>query len=139
MKKVLGILVLVIGMATAVWAQDYEFVKKWGDCGRWDGAFQYPMGITLDARGNIYVADKQNNSFQKFDPEGNFIARWPRESELGAELYYPYDLAVDMLGYIYIVNSGTGSRYNLKISCLTNYIFIHCRRGTKYNAMNIFY
>ncbi len=57
MKRILAILILMMGITTMVWGEDYEFVKKWGDCGRWDGAFQYPMGITLDAPLKLKLRD----------------------------------------------------------------------------------
>ena len=39
MKRVLGILILMMGITAIGWGRDYEFVKEW------DGAFQSPLGL----------------------------------------------------------------------------------------------
>src|SRR5215831_16774217 len=44
-----------------------------------EGEFSSPTGITLDKDGNIYVADTDNHSIQKFDKAGKFVARWGGE------------------------------------------------------------
>ena len=44
-----------------------------------DGEFSSPTGIALDKEGNIYVADTDNHSIQKFDKTGKFLSRWGGE------------------------------------------------------------
>ncbi len=44
--------------------------------GSGDGQLSSPAGVTVDPDGNIYVADTGNKRIQKFDPEGNFLAKW---------------------------------------------------------------
>lgn len=44
--------------------------------GTGDGQMRNPMGIALDLQGNLYVSDYQNKRIQKFDQNGNFIAKW---------------------------------------------------------------
>ncbi|MCX7973726.1 MAG: hypothetical protein N3B16_04415 [Candidatus Aminicenantes bacterium] len=34
------------------------------------------MGLALDSQGNLYVSDYQNKRIQKFDHNGNFLAKW---------------------------------------------------------------
>ncbi|RMH34632.1 MAG: 6-bladed beta-propeller [Nitrospirae bacterium] len=85
----------------------YLPVLKFGVEGIDDGEFQSPTGIAIDNEGNIYVADTDNHSIQKFDKDGNFIARWGDEpgSEEGT-FYYPRGLAVSPEGDIYVSDSG---------------------------------
>jgi len=33
-----------------------------------------PQGISIDPKGNLYIADTGNHRVQKFDPQGNFLA-----------------------------------------------------------------
>lgn len=35
-----------------------------------------PVGLTVDASGNVYVMDTENGRIQKFDSEGKFVAMW---------------------------------------------------------------
>ena len=60
-----------------------------------EGEFSSPTGITLDKEGNLYVADTDNHSIQKFDKTGKFVARWGGEpSSQEGNFYYPRGLAV---------------------------------------------
>jgi hypothetical protein len=60
-----------------------------------EGEFSSPTGITLDKEGNLYVADTDNHSIQKFDKTGKFVARWGGEpSAQEGGFYYPRGLAV---------------------------------------------
>ena len=57
-------------------SKDGAYLFEWGKFGNKQGEFNTPHGIDLDKNGNVYVADRENNRIQKFDPEGNFIAVW---------------------------------------------------------------
>lgn len=41
------------------------------------GLFNFPVGITADELGNVYVADLHNAQIQVFDAEGNFLRAFP--------------------------------------------------------------
>src|SRR5919112_505349 len=72
-----------------------------------DGELKAPTGIALDKDGNIYVADTDNHSIQKFDKEGKFLARWGGEaSAQEGQFYYPRGLATGLDGDVYIADSG---------------------------------
>ena len=58
-------------------AGPYKFVGVWGTAGSEEGQFKNPQGIAVDAAGNVYVADSLNYRIQKFDTDGDFIAKWP--------------------------------------------------------------
>jgi DNA-binding beta-propeller fold protein YncE/4-amino-4-deoxy-L-arabinose transferase-like glycosyltransferase len=47
---------------------DGQVVRIWGRGGINDGEFSLPTGITVDAQGNVYVADTGNHRVQKFAP-----------------------------------------------------------------------
>lgn len=53
-----------------------NLVKYWGDRGTRPGQFNTPHNIVMDAKSNLYVADRQNSRVQVFDTDGNFKQEW---------------------------------------------------------------
>ena len=47
------------------------FIKSWGTRGTAPGQFNVPHSIVVDAKENIYVADRGNKRIQVFDTDGN--------------------------------------------------------------------
>jgi hypothetical protein len=54
-----------------------NWIKSWGEPGDKPGQFSVPHSIAVDAKGNVYVADRGNRRIQVFDGDGNFSARSP--------------------------------------------------------------
>jgi len=79
----------------------YIFVTKWGSEGKEDGQFTNPSGIAVDSHGNIYVADTGNSRIQKFDSQGNFIAKWGEKDEYFTN---PVNIKLDGKDNVYVVN-----------------------------------
>ncbi|MBD0306003.1 MAG: hypothetical protein ICV76_05560 [Nitrospiraceae bacterium] len=85
----------------------YLLVQKIGRPGVDDGEFNSPTGIALDKDGNVYVADTDNHSIQKFDKDGKFLVRWGGEpSSQEGQFYYPRGLATGPDGEVYVADSG---------------------------------
>ena len=53
-----------------------RFVKTFGGTGSENGQFNKIASIAVDARGDLYVADKGNNRIQVFDNDGNFKTQY---------------------------------------------------------------
>jgi DNA-binding beta-propeller fold protein YncE len=53
-----------------------DWVKEWGKRGTAPGEFHTVHAIATDAKGNVYVGDRENNRIQVFDGEGNFLKQW---------------------------------------------------------------
>ncbi|HZX57900.1 MAG TPA: hypothetical protein VFE54_04220, partial [Mucilaginibacter sp.] len=68
--------------------------------GSW-GAFNHPNGIAVDATGNVYVADLNNNAIRQITPARvlSTIAGGPGQTAL---VGYPSALCVDATGNIFI-------------------------------------
>jgi peptidylamidoglycolate lyase len=66
-------------------SKDGKYLFEWGKFGDKQGEFKIPHGIDLDNKGNVYVADRENNRIQKFDAQGNFIAVW--QNKITEQLY----------------------------------------------------
>jgi DNA-binding beta-propeller fold protein YncE len=50
-----------------------KFIKAWGKKGTQPGEFNLPHAIQIDAKGDVYVADRENNRIQVFDADGKFL------------------------------------------------------------------
>jgi DNA-binding beta-propeller fold protein YncE len=66
-------------------SREGKLLKQWGEEGSGQGEFDLPHSICLDAKGRVYVGDRENERVQIFDADGKFIAEW---KESGA----PYGL-----------------------------------------------
>ena len=76
-----------------------------------NASFNRPQGIDVDASGNIYVADFYNNRIRKITPSGEVTtlagSSYGYQDGSGAEarFRYPSDVAVDLLGNVYVADS----------------------------------
>ena len=57
--------------------RDGNFIKAWGKKGKGPGEFDIAHSIVVDAKGLVYVADRNNQRIQVFDSDGKFL----RESQ----------------------------------------------------------
>jgi len=85
-----------------------NFVKSWGGRGTEPGQFDVAHGIAVDAKGLLWVADRENQRIQIFDQDGNFVrqlkyAGLPCSLQIGAQ-------------YIYMVNGFAGQILRLDLN-----------------------
>jgi sugar lactone lactonase YvrE len=81
-----------------------------------EAEFSAPRGLAVDAAGNVYVADSNNNRIRKIDPAGNVttLAGNGTQGENdgsggpdgGAEFYMPSGVAVDANGNVFVADTG---------------------------------
>jgi DNA-binding beta-propeller fold protein YncE len=91
-----------------------QFLTKWGTPGQDDGEFSFISGeygvglgaVAADEQGNIYVADYSNNRIQKFDNNGQFLAKWGTEGIGDDQFIHPTALTVDLEGNVYVADFG---------------------------------
>jgi len=79
-----------------------------------DAQLREPKGVALDAAGNLYIVDTNNDSIRKVDTGGiitTFAGRGPGWAPLGdggpatdAQLKYPEGVALDAAGNLYIAD-----------------------------------
>src|SRR6185503_16475616 len=50
-----------------------KFIKSWGGKGGEPGKFQVAHGIAMDAKGLLWVTDRENQRIQIFDQDGKYI------------------------------------------------------------------
>jgi len=87
--------------------QNGKFIKTWGGKGTEPGKFAVAHGIAVDAKGLLWVADRENQRVQIFDQDGKFI----REMKYAG---LPCSLAIGDR-YIYIVNGFAGQLLQLNL------------------------
>ena len=73
--------------------------------------FDFPLGITIDTAGNLYITDRENNCIRKVTPKGEvstLAGRWggfaDGEGNV-AEFNRPHGIAVDAMGNLYVADS----------------------------------
>lgn len=57
-----------------------QYLMEWGTKGNKEGEFNIPHGIALDAKGKVYIADRENSRIQIFDTSGRFLQQWTDKS-----------------------------------------------------------
>lgn len=85
-----------------------DYLFEWGKKGKGKSEFNIPHGIALDGSENVYVADRENNRIQVFDPAGKFIRQISHESFgaicavafAGRKLYAVDDLSLFKLKHL---------------------------------------
>ena len=87
-----------------------------GDGGQATSAqLRNPTGVAVDSVGNLYMADSDNNRIRKVTPAGiistvagNGISGFSGDGSqaMGAQLAYPFGVAVDGAGNLYIADLG---------------------------------
>jgi DNA-binding beta-propeller fold protein YncE len=79
-----------------------KYIKEWGHKGAAPGEFDIPHAVAFDAKGRLYVGDRNNNRIQIFDQNGTFIEQWTQFSR-------PSGIFIDKHGAIYVADSESGS------------------------------
>ena len=84
-----------------------NFIKTWGGKGTEPGKFDVAHGIAIDARGLLWVTDRENQRIQIFDQDGKYIreikyAGLPCSLDIGSQ-------------YIYMVNGFAGQVVKLDL------------------------
>jgi sugar lactone lactonase YvrE len=87
--------------------KDGHFIKSWGGKGSGPGQFQVAHGISIDAHGRLWVADRENQRIQIFDQDGNYI----REMKYAG---LPCSLQIGDQ-YVYMVNGFAGQVLRLDL------------------------
>lgn len=57
-------------------ALDGTLITSWGSEGSGPGQFHLPHDVRVDARGRVFVSDRENSRIQLFDREGAFLEEW---------------------------------------------------------------
>jgi hypothetical protein len=81
------------------------FVTTWGSLGSGDGQFNNPLGIAVDASGNVLVSDENNSRIQKFTNTGTFLDAWGSWGPANGQFKIPWGIAVDGNGNVFVADA----------------------------------
>ncbi len=91
---------------------DGELVTYWGAFQDTGGELLEPQGtlygprdITVDADGDLYVADTGNKRIQKFDPDGSPLGQWGGSGSAPGQFLEPVGIDTDQDGNIYVADT----------------------------------
>lgn len=76
-----------------------DLLFSWGEPGNGPAEFNLPHGIAIDSQGVVYVADRENDRLQLFEPDGRFITEWTQVSR-------PAQVFIDPDDRIYVAEIG---------------------------------
>ena len=82
--------------------KDGKYIKEWGKKGIGPGEFDIIHHMTFDSKGQLYIADRNNNRIQVFDQEGKFIRQYTQFSR-------PSGIAIDKNDVMYVSDSESES------------------------------
>ncbi len=80
-------------------------LTAWGSVGSGNGQFNTPIGVAVDAAGNVYVTEEVNQRIQKFDSNGNFLLKWGNSGSGNGQFHDPLGIAVDAMGNVYVADT----------------------------------
>jgi len=104
-----NIISTVAGTGTAAYTGDGGLATS--------ACLSYPSGIAIDTHGNLFIADSQNNRLREVNTNGIITSVAGIETAgfsgdgsaaTNAMLNYPYSVAVDAYGNLFIADSGNG-------------------------------
>ena len=85
-----------------------EHLRTIGKKGSAPGEFYFPVYLTLDARGYLYVGDTMNFRIQTFDTEGNFVSTYGEHGNTAGQFSRIKGLSFDAFGNLHVVDGEFG-------------------------------
>jgi DNA-binding beta-propeller fold protein YncE len=103
-------------------------VSRWGgQLGGEPGQLHGPLGVGVDAAGNVFVSDSGNWRVQKLAPDGSFLDQWrncldgdppcqfPDAGQEPGQFFAPRGIAVDGQGAVYVADTANKRLQRLMI------------------------
>jgi hypothetical protein len=82
-------------------------ITQWGGTfGTGHGEFDVPQGVAVGSKGDVYVADTDNNLIQEFTASGTFITQFGGLGGGDGQFNKPIDVATNAAGNVYVDDDG---------------------------------
>ena len=82
------------------------YSSAFGSSGTGNGQFAHPGDVAIDAKGNLWVADENNNRLQEFNSKGEFLKTLGSAGAGNGQFSTPKSVAIDAKGNIWVADSG---------------------------------
>lgn len=82
------------------------FSSAFGTGGAGNGQFAHPGDVAIDAKGNLWVADENNNRLQEFNQKGEFLKTLGSAGTGNGQFTRPKSIAFDAKGNMWVADSG---------------------------------
>jgi tripartite motif-containing protein 71 len=76
-----------------------------GGSGAGAGQFNYPYGVAVDPKGNVFVVDNGNQRVQVFGSDGDYLTKWGSAGSNEGQFTAPFRVAIDAWGNVYVVDT----------------------------------
>lgn len=83
----------------------FAYQSSFGSSGTGSGQFAHPAGIAIDASGNLWVADENNNRLEKFNSKGEFVKAIGSAGSGNGQFSRPTDVAIDPKGNLWVTDA----------------------------------
>jgi sugar lactone lactonase YvrE len=80
--------------------------SSFGAVGAGNGQLSHPADIALDASGNLWVVDENNNRVEKFNESGTYLSQFGSKGAGNGQFTRPTSLAIDSKGNIWVLDAG---------------------------------
>ncbi len=71
------------------YTKDGKYLGEFGTRGNGPGQFQLPHNVVIDAKGLIYVSDRDNQRVETFDAKGKYLRQWEHVGGLSSLIMTP--------------------------------------------------
>jgi len=83
-----------------------SYHSTFGSSGTANGQFSHPAGIAVDASGNLWVVDENNDRVQKFNAKGEYLSSFGAPGSGDGQFGRPTDIAIDASGNLWVTDAG---------------------------------
>jgi YD repeat-containing protein len=99
------------------------YTSAFGSVGTAGGQFKHPAGIAIDAAGNLWVVDQENDRVEKFSGTGEYLSSFGTAGTGDGQFGRPTDIAIDAAGNLWVTDAGNNrvEKFNSKGEFLAKY------------------
>ena len=98
------------GVRVTIYDIDSEYYGTFASFGEEAGQFIWPVAITENSQGHIYISDEDKNVVTSFDTSGTIVNHWGESGSAPGQLDGPAGLAFDADDRLYVADQHNNRR-----------------------------